>query len=321
MANEHQTSTENYEKLNGVSIDPLDEYRNNRVPVRDGQDEQGYTQINWQQWVYDGPDGEGYEIKGVSLRQMVEDTGLYSRMDHAVRALERADLDFSSVQGESTGGRPSTDYILSLRDAQKFAVRVQTEVGDAVADHILDHYNEFQKLLGGDKEVARRAVEHIRLTQPEQSAPDTIDQDPIMQMVNAVGQLRAAQLEQERRQRELDRRVSHVDEEVGEVREQVGEINDQLGELERDARLLEPKTARAEINQLVRTYAKQNGEGDYQKTWGDLYTEFDYRYHKRIQLRARNKTERTGQKFNALDIAEEQEWLPKLLALARHMYE
>lgn len=60
------------------------------------------------------------------MRAMV-DAGLYTEMRNAVRALESSALGFCSVESKTHGnGRPSTDYILALPDAQFFAATARS---------------------------------------------------------------------------------------------------------------------------------------------------------------------------------------------------
>jgi hypothetical protein len=91
--------------------------------------------------------------------------GLYGSFSKASAALKNSELRFSKrfptlgLETSPKGGRPPEDYILSLRDAQKFAARTRTMVGSQICDLLIDHHEEFQKLLHGDQEAHKRLQE------------------------------------------------------------------------------------------------------------------------------------------------------------------
>jgi hypothetical protein len=226
------------------------------TPVEYNEEAGTYTQIEWSRWVYEGPiePESDTHVRGISLRQLVEDTNLYTEMRSAVRALESSGLDFCTVLCKSTGGRPSRDLILAPENAQIFAVRAQTEVGDQVARHIMR-------------------------------------------------QLR-----------------NEVEREVQTVQAQVQTQEAQLADLQRDARLVPPIEARAEIKQLVRRHVRDSGVS-FSDAYTHLYTEFEARHRIRIYERARRRTVKRKQDVSGLQVAEEDDLLPELLALTRYLYE
>lgn len=165
------------------------------------QQELGYQTIEWEHFAYRGEDASG-----ISLRAMV-DAGLYARMDHAVRALEASDLQFSPVQGEIAHdgrGRPGTDYILALPDAQFFAATARTDMGERIARLIIEHHADFQKLLAGDGVIAEKVREH-------QEIVASSEQDPILGQLEALKQNRLAILEQSRRLEQLEQRAKRYE--------------------------------------------------------------------------------------------------------------
>jgi hypothetical protein len=165
----------------------------------DGQQELGYTTIEWEHFAYRGEDATG-----ISLRAMV-DAGLYAEMRYAVDALARADIISTVVTAESASGRPREDHILSLKDAQRFAARTRTPVGERILDLIIEHHADFQRLLAGDEEVAEKVREH-------QEATGALEQDPILGQLEALKQNRLAILEQNRRLEQLEQRARRYEE-------------------------------------------------------------------------------------------------------------
>lgn len=166
--------------------------------------------IDWRAFAYRGRDASG-----ISLRAMV-DAGLYSAMHKAVEALGE---DFSPIRVKtpSTGGRPGDDYVLTLRDAQRFAMRARTEVGHQIAELILDHHDEFQRLLDGDVDARARLAE----VQPTATAP-TLTDDPILNALTIAIESRRAQLVLEQQVREQGARLELMESRVQRVR---GESN------------------------------------------------------------------------------------------------
>lgn len=168
----------------------------------------GYTTIDWRAFAYD--DGE---VRGISMRSMVE-AGLYARMEVAVRTLHTSGLNFHTIQRESTGGRPSADYILSLADARRFASRARTEVGRRILDTILEHHEEFQTLLEGDHAEAERIAERVA----EHRRDARLDSGDPLERAQAM-------LDAARRARD-ERRM--IVEEQEQQREEIAEIKAQL---------------------------------------------------------------------------------------------
>lgn len=74
-----------------------------------------------------------------------------------------------------------------------------------------------------------------------------------------------------------------------------------------------PKTLRANLNEVVRSYAKKNNI-DFQLPWIDLYRQFYYRNNYNLTVRAQNA------KMRILDYAEQEGILEDLMALATEMF-
>lgn len=258
----------------------------------------GYVTIDWTAFLY-----EGDEARGISLRAMVE-AGLYEQMGHAVRALRRANLSFSPVQEESSGGRPSTDYVLTLQDAKRFAARARTEVGLRILDVIIEHHDEFQRVLSGDPEATARVREHRRAS----SAPA---EDPLLAQLEAMARMRREALAREAR-------LEAVEASLGALEE---ERRRRLADRENRALAPEPEVGpaelplRARVNRLVRGWAYEHG-GDYQAAYNELYREYRDRYHTDLKARAAH----AGAGVGALDIAEQLGVLEEVYAVTHELY-
>lgn len=154
------------------------------------QQELGYQTIEWERFAYRGEDASG-----ISLRAMV-DAGLYAEMRYAVDALARADIISAVVTAESASGRPREDHILSLKDAQRFAARTRTPVGERILDLIIEHHADFQRLLDGDEEVQARVEEHKSTIR---RSPQPTNIQILLEAVKGLADLEAKQLEHERK--------------------------------------------------------------------------------------------------------------------------
>lgn len=152
------------------------------------------TRIDWRSFAY-----RGCDASGISLRAMV-DAGLYAHMRDATRALRDSGLHFCAVQRKSSGGRPEEDCVLTLRDAQMFAARARTDVGQQILELIIDHHDEFQRLIDGD--VDARA----RLTEVQPTAT-TLTGDPLMDALQSAAMAMQMQIQALQRQRELEQQV------------------------------------------------------------------------------------------------------------------
>lgn len=74
-----------------------------------------------------------------------------------------------------------------------------------------------------------------------------------------------------------------------------------------------PKSLRAKINQIVRSYSTKNSR-EYWETWGELYKEFYYRNSINVKLRAKRK------RVSPLDYLEKNELLEDTMALAVELF-
>ncbi|MCA9643975.1 MAG: hypothetical protein KC492_24955 [Myxococcales bacterium] len=109
--------------------------------------------------------------------------------------LKSSGFEFHALTRKSSGGRPRVDYVIkSLRDAQMFCGEAGTETGRAIMGVILDHHEEFQKLLDGDQRA------HARLA--EVALPSS--GDPVLLLNTAVQMMREDQLALQQRVAELE---------------------------------------------------------------------------------------------------------------------
>lgn len=137
------------------------------------------TTIDWNRFVVE-VNGQ----RGISLRALTK-AGLYSRYEDAESAARCAGLEgFQCEIKNPNGGRPAQDFIISdLRSVQKFCMRTRSDVGERIADLIIDHHEEFQCLLSGDMGA------HHRLAQ---AAPLAALESRMAEMERQIAQLHEA---------------------------------------------------------------------------------------------------------------------------------
>lgn len=124
--------------------------------------EEATTTIDWAALVEE-VEIDGEIRRGVRLRALV-DLGLYGKFQDAEKALQNADLVFFTLTVKNAGrGRPSKDYLLEgIRSVQKFCARAKTDVGNQILGVIIDHHDEFQALLEGDRGAWERLRGHAQ---------------------------------------------------------------------------------------------------------------------------------------------------------------
>jgi prophage antirepressor-like protein len=101
-----------------------------------------------------------------------------------------------------------------------------------------------------------------------------------------------------------------------ELKNRVGKIEAHLStkaSLEKVLPETKPKTLRASLNEVLRSYA-QNNNIDFQYPWTELYRQFYYRNNYNITLRAKNS------RMKILEYAEQEGILEDLMALAVEMF-
>lgn len=126
--------------------------------------------------------------------------------------------------------------------------------------------------------------------------------DPIVAMLDVVKEVRLKQLSMDRELQEIKANQNKTIEYFSKK----ADLTNVLPETK-------PKTLRANLNQIVRSYARNNDVA-YNIVWSELHQEFYYRYRINISLRAKN----AGVKI--LDYAENNGMLEDLVSLANELF-
>ena len=255
------------------------------------------TTIDWQAFVVE-VDGN----RGVSLRELVK-AGLYARYEDAASAACNAGMEVFTVHPKNAArGRPGQDMLIcGWRDAQKFCMRARTPVGEKIAELILDHHEEFQRLITGDAGAEQRLAD-------AQATHDRIEAqaaaDPLLGSLLALAQVRQVQLDQTARIEALEResraRAEHD-------RRMIASL-EALPAPTEEARPLSPRKALVALVQDVGF--KAGGGLAYHDRWAHLYAQYEHRYSIDLKTRAKNAG------IAPLDWAEQHNHLDALYALA-----
>lgn len=256
-----------------------------------------YTTISWESFVVE-VDGK----RGVSLRELVK-AGLYARYEDAASAACNAGMEVFTVHPKNAArGRPGQDMLIcGWRDAQKFCMRARTPVGEKIAELILDHHEEFQRLIAGDAGAQQRLAD-------AQATHDRIEAqaaaDPLLGSLLALAQVRQTQLDQTARIEALEResraRAEHD-------RRMIASL-EALPAPTEEARPLSPRKALVALVQDVGF--KAGGGLAYHDRWAHLYAQYEHRYSIDLKTRAKNAG------IAPLDWAEQHNHLDALYALA-----
>lgn len=262
------------------------------------------TTIDWQAFVVE-VDGK----RGVSLRELVK-AGLYARYEDAASAACGAGMEVFTVHPKNAArGRPGQDMLISdWRAAQKFCMRARTPVGEKIAELILDHHDEFQRLITGDADAQQRLADaqatHERIE--AQAAAD-----PLLGSLLALAQVRQTQLDQTARIEALERAEKIRCEESERMLSRLKGAG--LPDPTVDAPAL--TTRKAIVAQLARVGVDAgNGHDHHQAAWRHLYSQYEHRAGVDLRLRAKN----AGQ--TVLDYAETHGHLDALYALACELW-
>lgn len=164
------------------------------------------TQIDWQAFVVEH---EGR--RGISLRAMVE-AGLYARYEDARNAVDRGNYKILRFSRKlNTHGPSAHDALfLDMRDAQIFAARCRSDVGERILNTILDHHDELQAMLNGDVDA---------LARHEDARVAPVSADPLDVMM--------AQIQELKRQRDQlnqhTARLEALEDDTKEIRQRFGQ--------------------------------------------------------------------------------------------------
>jgi hypothetical protein len=260
------------------------------------------TTIDWQAFVVE-VDGN----RGVSLRELVK-AGLYASYQMALAAAQAAGLrGFQCEIKNSTRGRPGADLIMpDVRAVQKFCVRSRTPVGEQIADLILDHHAELQRLIAGDADAHQRLAD----VQPPAPAPAPA-LSPMMVALQAA-------MEHEAKIIQLQHDVAALQRAEAIRREESERMLSRL----KGAGLPEPTvdapaltTRKALVAQLARVGMDAgNGRDHHHAAWVHLYSQYEHRAGVDLRLRAINAGQKT------LEYAETHGHLDALYALACELW-
>jgi transcriptional regulator with XRE-family HTH domain len=236
------------------------------------------TTIDWEAFVVEV---EGK--RGISLRELVK-AGLFEQMPHAVRALKASGATFTPVREDSRGGRPQEDYLMSLRDAQRFCARVRTEVGGQILDLILDHHDEMQRLIAGDADA------HQRLADAQTSAAPVPTGDPLLDLIGVTGSMRRVQLDQQARIEALEARERIRQEESEQALARIKAVG-----LPAPSVAAPQHTPRTALGAHMARLGVESGgtEEAHHAIWLKLYSEYERRAHIDLRARAKNAKSRS----------------------------
>lgn len=262
------------------------------------------TQIDWRAFVVEV---EGK--RGVSLRELVK-AGLYASYQMGLAAAQASGLvGFQCEIKNPAGGRPAQDLIIAdVRAVQKFAVRSRTPVGEQIADLILDHHEEFQRLIAGDAQAQQRLADAQAVhTKIEQQAAT----DPLLGSLLALAEVRTRQLDHDARLKALEERE----------RIRIEESERMLARL-KGAGLPAPTVeapALSERKALVAQMARVgmdagNTQDHHHAAWRHLYAQYEHRAGVDLKTRAKNAG------IKPLDYAEAHGHVAALYALALELW-
>lgn len=129
----------------------------------------------------------------VSMRDLHEKLGIQKKFtDWAYAQFERLNLvenlDFIPFWGESTGGRPSTDYHITIDIAKHIAMIS----GGEKAHEIRNYFIKVERAWNSPEQVMNRALEYSRqalaraITQIEQDKPKVLFADSVSTSTNSI---------------------------------------------------------------------------------------------------------------------------------------
>lgn len=257
------------------------------------------TTIDWQAFVVE-VDGH----RGVSLRELVK-AGLYASYQMALAAAQAAGLrGFQCEIKNSTRGRPGADLIMpDVRAVQKFCVRSRTPVGEQIADLILDHHAELQRLIAGDADA------HQRLADVQPPAPPALS--PTMAALQAAMEHEAKIIQLQHDVAALKQAEAIRQEESERMLHRLRGVGLPAPTVEAPA-LTERKAVVAHLSRVGMDAG--NGQDHHQAAWRHLYAQYEHRAGVDLKTRAKN----AGVK--PLDYAEAHGHLAPLYALALELW-
>lgn len=193
-------------------------------------------------------DGQGSKV--VSARELYEYLEVKTKFpDWCRRMFEygfEEGKDFISILGKSTGGRPDTDYALTIDTAKEIAMLQRTEKGKRVRQYFIECEKQLKAAI-----------------KPMTPAELALHQAQLLVTI-------------ERRQQEFDERLRVVEE------NQQRAVQSLL-QVERSTETVPEETTRAKIRRLINQYCTAKN-ADYASVWHVVYDRLYYRYG--ISMRA-----------------------------------
>jgi transcriptional regulator with XRE-family HTH domain len=242
--------------------------------------------IDWEAFVVE-VDGQ----RGVSLRELVK-AGLYARYEDAAAAARAMDLEgFTAHPKNPNGGRPGQDFLISdWRAAQKFCVRARTPMGERIADLILDHHEEFQRLLSGDAGAQARLDEAQATHERIEAAAPVPTGDPLLDLIGVTGSMRRVQLDQQARIEALEARERIRQEESEQALARIKAVG-----LPAPSVAAPQHTPRTALGAHMARLGVESGgtEEAHHAIWLKLYSEYERRAHIDLRARAKNAKSRS----------------------------
>jgi transcriptional regulator with XRE-family HTH domain len=277
------------------------------VPAAAAPSPDPYTTINWESFVVE-LDG----VRGISLRELVERGGLYSKIEHAVRALLRSGLDFYSSEVKVAMGRPRKEYLFrNVNDAIEFCIIAASPTAHQIRRLLMAHHLEFQRLITGDAGAKERLADAQATHERIAAAPPAPALSPTMVALQAA-------MEHEAKIIQLQHDVAALQRAEAIRREESERMLARL----KGAGLPEPTvdapaltTRKALVAQLARVGMDAgNGRDHHHAAWVHLYSQYEHRAGVDLRLRAINAGQKT------LEYAETHGHLDALYALACELW-
>ena len=103
---------------------------------------------------------------------------------------------------------------------------------------------------------------------------------------------------------EQERKIAQHEERITRIEERQVESQNTLDCLPEPSVEVPEKSTRSQVNQRVRSYVSANGL-DFREVWNMIYTEYKYRYHVDVKLRAANRGMTPVEYLDSTDMMDE----------------
>lgn len=198
--------------------------------------------------------------------------------------IENQDYEVFNNFGENpNGGRPLTEYALSIEAAKEISMVENNSKGKQARRYFIECEKALKNQNGSLSEL-----------------------EILQKSVNAL-------VEQERRVREIEKRTASVENKVAKIEQRHEEATRKLLALPLSEQAPPTKSLRSKINELARNYATASGLS-YQDVWHKVYKELYYTYHVSI-----NSYHKLNLKECKLDVAERNGLLDKVYTIISNL--